>query len=190
MESTILAGVRKVHGPYVRKKDGRSHVVIVYNDGTKRTVSYPKFLVEFVLGRELDPVEETVDHIDDDFTNNAWSNLRIVPKSKHVAEDQKLAVKVTVKCRLCGALARKRPNHLNHNAKMGKAGPFCSHKCTGTYSREVQLGRRGPLPPQPAVPTSKRLYKKQKKTGGVLVVDLVDETITEQDILQYCSKHD
>ena len=52
----------KVYGPY-EMKSGRLYVTIRYDDGRQRTVSYPKFLVEQELGRELGP-DETVDHID------------------------------------------------------------------------------------------------------------------------------
>ena len=35
----------KIYGPYTRKEDNRQHVIII--DGEKRrTVSYPKFLME------------------------------------------------------------------------------------------------------------------------------------------------
>ena len=45
--------VKKVHGPYTRK-DGRKHVVTVFEDGSKKTTSYPKWVKEQELGRELD----------------------------------------------------------------------------------------------------------------------------------------
>lgn len=34
---------QKVYGPYLRK-DGRKHVIIVYGDGHKRTVSYGRLV--------------------------------------------------------------------------------------------------------------------------------------------------
>lgn len=64
----------KIHGPYLRK-DGRKHVVIIYDDGRKQTRSYPRLLLEEKLGRPL-LAEETVDHIDGDFTNDSPDNLR------------------------------------------------------------------------------------------------------------------
>ncbi len=186
--SDLLANVKKVHGPYPRK-DKRKHVVLVYEDGRKRTVSYPKFLVEFALGRELDPDNETVDHIDDDFTNNAWANLRIVGRSKHIREDQYVVTKkVWVKCAGCGALRAKDPRMLHRNALLGKAGPFCTRRCAGIYVAQVVAGARDPLPPQQAYPTETRAYTKRGKVGGVLVADLVDAAISEEDILRHCSR--
>jgi hypothetical protein len=66
----------KIYGPYLRK-DGRKHVVIVHPDGRKQTKSYPRLLLEQKLGRELTK-EETVDHKDDDFTNDSLDNLQIL----------------------------------------------------------------------------------------------------------------
>jgi len=45
----------KVYGPYTRK-DGRQHVIL-YENGTRKTVSYPKYLLETKLGRPLDSNE-------------------------------------------------------------------------------------------------------------------------------------
>jgi len=140
------------------------------------------------VGRALDPHKETIDHIDDDFTNNRWSNLRIIPRGKHTSEDRVTVVEVLTKCVWCSSLAKKRPNQLNHNAKLGKAGPFCTRSCAAKYSREVQLERKEPFSAQPFVPTEERLYKKRTKDGGICVASLVGDGISENDILQYCSK--
>ena len=60
---------KKVYGPY-RKSDGRQIVIIKDINGT-RTVSFPKYIMEEHLGRELHPDKETVDHID--FNFKKWS---------------------------------------------------------------------------------------------------------------------
>jgi hypothetical protein len=74
---TVRPGSR-VYGPYLRK-DGRKHVVIRCPAGQSRTVSYPKWLMEQKLGRELDPDLETVDHVDGNFLNNSTENFQILP---------------------------------------------------------------------------------------------------------------
>lgn len=86
----------RVHGPY-KRKDGRQIVIVVENKGLRRTVSYPKWLMEVQLGRKLDPNLETVDHIDSNFDNNDLSNLRIVPRPEHSADDTRRAKSLKLK---------------------------------------------------------------------------------------------
>lgn len=73
----------KVYGPYLAK-DNRKRVVILHDDGTRTTKSYPRVLLEAVLGRELLP-DETVDHIDGDCTNDSLENLRILSRAENAA---------------------------------------------------------------------------------------------------------
>lgn len=47
---------------------------------------------------------------------------------------------VEIECALCGKKVKKKGNVVQHNKKMGKAGPFCGRSCAGIYSRYVQLG--------------------------------------------------
>jgi hypothetical protein len=133
----------KVYGPYYRK-DGRQHVVIIGN-GKRRSVSYPKYIMEQMLGRELDPILETVDHIDGDFTNNDYANLRIIPLDRHTREDARRANLIEITCVFCGKQAWKRGNNLRHAETQQKAGPFCSRQCAGKYGAELQNGRQEKL---------------------------------------------
>lgn len=183
----FLRDVRKVHGPY-KRKDGRSHVIIVYDSGIKRTVSYPKFLAEVAIGRELDRDTETVDHVDGDFTNNSWSNIRIVSRKQHASDDALILKKHLVKCVWCGKLVRKNPRQLNHAAKLNKSGPFCSRECVGIYGAELQNGRCQPIPAQKAFPVTKRKYYKRGKHTKIRLSDMIDSSITEQDIRSICGK--
>lgn len=73
----------KVYGPYYRE-DGRRHVILYdFEAGIRRTKSYPRYLMEQHLGRELEEWE-TVDHIDEDFTNDDISNLQILSRTENV----------------------------------------------------------------------------------------------------------
>lgn len=72
----------KVYGPYTRK-DGRQHI-IHYNTETRkrRTQSYPRYIMEQHLGRELEEWEH-VDHINEDHTDNRIENLQLLSASEN-----------------------------------------------------------------------------------------------------------
>lgn len=152
----------KVYGPYIRK-DGRKHVIIISEDGTRKTVSYPKWLMEQHLGRQLDPNLETIDHIDGDFTNNDISNLRIIPRSKHTSEDNIRAKLVEVTCVLCGAKVFRRAVDIRHHSKQGKSGPFCSRSCAGKYGTLIQNNIVEKMPIQK--PVDSIYYKVNKQVS-------------------------
>ena len=95
----------KIYGPYLRP-DGRQHIIAVYPDGSRKTTSYPKYLMEVHLGRYLLPTE-TVDHIDRDFTNNSISNLQVLSKETHSRLDAKRLASEVVKCQRMAILQRE-----------------------------------------------------------------------------------
>lgn len=130
--------VQVVYGPYSRP-DGRQIVIVKDIDGKSRTISYPKYLVEQNLGRRLDPDLETIDHIDRDKHNNDINNLRIVPRSQHSADDTRRVKLVEFKCPMCGNKFERSPRLIRDKAKKGKAGPYCSRACAGSYARKLQL---------------------------------------------------
>jgi len=43
----------KLYGPYISKQDGRKRLVVVFPDRKRKTLSYPKYLVEKYLNRYL-----------------------------------------------------------------------------------------------------------------------------------------
>lgn len=126
---------------YIRG-DGRQHIVL--NDSKKskgekgktKTISYPKALMEVKLGRRLTD-NETVDHINGDFTDNSIENLQVLDREAHVVKDV-IRVKTNyLICPVCGVTftptkdQRKRPDRPH----------FCSRKCAGLYGKQVQLGQ-------------------------------------------------
>lgn len=129
----------KVYGPYLRK-DGRKHVILI-KGRHRRTVSYPKFLVEQRMGRLLTE-DETVDHQDRDFTNDDPDNLIIRTRSRHASVDAIRVTPLTLQCPTCGnSFETTKLAQVRGNRRRGKAGPFCSKKCAGRYGAEVQSGR-------------------------------------------------
>lgn len=148
----------KVHGPY-KRKDGRQIVIVVETNGKRRTVSYPKWLMELQLGRRLDPDLETVDHLDSNFDNNDLSNLAIVPRDEHSANDTRRVKPVTFTCAWCDKEFERSPRLVRDKAKKNKAGPFCSRACAGKYSRKLQLKLVQKFDTQPSIDSE--YYKKK-----------------------------
>ncbi len=70
-----------VYGPYISKIDGRRRIQL-FNNVTKKSAvrQYAKILLEISIGRRL-VGNETVDHEDNDKTNDKIDNLRILSKS-------------------------------------------------------------------------------------------------------------
>jgi len=165
----------KVHGPYTRK-DGRKIVIIVENNGTRRTVSYPKWLLETHLGRKLDPNKETVDHIDSNFDNNDLKNLRIMPRDQHSADDTRRVVNLKLNCAWCGKDFERSPRLIRDKAKNNKAGPFCSKACAGKYSRMLQLKLIEKMNPQQHVDSEyyKRKYVQASVDDWEIDFDILD----------------
>lgn len=123
----------KVYGPYLRK-DGRKHVVVVHSDGRRQTKSYPRYLMEQHLGRELLKTE-TVDHINNDFTDDRLENLQLLSlvdnAKKEMSRPKRQAKLYKFTCPVCLKDSSKRLSLIKGNLKKGKSGPFCSRKCAG-----------------------------------------------------------
>jgi len=127
--------------------DGRQRIQIKYEDGRYSVMSYPKYLMECFLGRKFN-VDETVDHIDCNPLNNDLVNLRVISQSKHAKLDcKRLKLQVFI-CPLCCkqfSLVGKQLHKAIANRKQGKAGPFCSRRCAGIYSTNLQYKRQEKL---------------------------------------------
>lgn len=133
----------KILGPYTGK-DGRKRLSIRYPNGKWGTKSYPKYLMEQRLGRYLLP-NETVDHIDGNFTNDDTDNMRVISRSLHVIEDVKRCKPRRFICPLCGCsfvLSNRKFHDAVQNRLRGRVGPFCGKSCAGKYGKSVQLGSK------------------------------------------------
>lgn len=160
----------KVHGPY-KRPDGRQIVIVIERNGKRRTVSYPKWIMELHLGRKLDPNLETVDHWDSNIDNNDVSNLRLVPRDQHSKDDTRRVKPVSFTCAWCDKRFERSPRLIRDKAKKNKAGPFCSRSCAGKYSRQLQLKLIDKLDSQPAVDSE---YYKQKYVKAFAPIISID----------------
>lgn len=134
----------KIYGPYTLP-DGRKHV-IVYQKGKRRTVSYPKFLIEQALGRILHSDEE-VHHKDEDFTNNSLDNLEVLNRSNHrkihLKKDAQHRIFHTYVCPCCSNEFEKEYRSVRNNQESkGRPGPFCSRSCSGRFNQMKQTSFR------------------------------------------------
>ncbi len=128
----------KVYGPYLRK-DKRKHVCLVkYEKGKKikKTVSYPKFLMEQHLNRYL-LEDETVDHINGNFEDDRIENLQILTRSENANKASVYVEVPIVSCIWCRT--EFKPSRAQYEKRgVTRAGPFCSRSCSGKYGKSVQ----------------------------------------------------
>lgn len=112
----------KIYGPYIRK-DGRSHICIVHDNGKKQTKSYPRYLMEAYLNRELLP-EETVDHINNNFRDNRIENLQILSLSDNAKKQNQLNPRKTITfiCPNCKKEGIQWKSDVDHNRKKANLG--------------------------------------------------------------------
>ena len=82
----IYENLVKIRGPYESSKDHRLRCILVFNDKTIKSMSYPKYLMEVHLDRYLTE-NETVDYIDGNPLNNNINNLRVLDRREHCIND-------------------------------------------------------------------------------------------------------
>lgn len=90
----------RIQGPYERP-DGKLIVIITKENGSKSTISYPKYLMECQLNKYLNK-DEIVDHIDKNPFNNDLSNLRVLNRREHIYTYVKENKDIVITCQCCG----------------------------------------------------------------------------------------
>jgi hypothetical protein len=124
----------RIYGPYENAtNNNRKHIVIIHDDGRRQTKSYPKYLLEQKIGREL-VGDETCDHIDEDFTNDDPSNLQILTRLDNIKKHALLSNGPEIYrffCPVCGSYAEKQMRNVKSNINKCRDGPFCSRSCAG-----------------------------------------------------------
>jgi hypothetical protein len=131
-----------VLGPY-KRPDGRYHIVLNNSEaarGTKgktKTISYPKAVMEAHLQRRLE-YHETVDHKDDDHTNNRFSNFQVLTRIENARKEMRREHRsAKYKKRKCVECRRK----FNVNVRLPTE--HCSRKCTGKSNQRKMKTFRG-----------------------------------------------
>lgn len=94
-------------------------------------MSHARYLVSLEIGRELTE-EETVDHVDGDYTNDDISNLEIVPLQINIRRAAKGRTFVTLECPECKTTftREKRQTHLGKGKNYKGSPTACSRSCS------------------------------------------------------------
>ena len=143
----VYEDVVKIRGPYKSNKDGRLRCQLLFKDGSVKTISYPKYLIEKYLDRYL-LKNETVDHIDKNPLNNEIFNLRVLNRDEHCKNDAKRNESVKVKCSFCGKEFEIEGKKIRNRNRIGgknnrriMSGYFCSKTCSGMYGKMIQMNQ-------------------------------------------------
>lgn len=118
--------ILKARGPYTRP-DTRRIMVIYYEDGSRSTMTYARYLV--LQSQKLD-AEEVVHHINEDKTDDRLENYEVLTNSEHVKKHNPKQY-VTLVCEYCGSSFTKLASWEKRQARKRTAGPYCSRHCQG-----------------------------------------------------------
>lgn len=126
----------KVYGPYTRK-DGRKHIIL-YDGINRTTISYPKYLMEQHLGRKLEDWE-TVDHINEDFTDDRIENLQILSRADNIRKSIVPEELINITCGWCSKITTKKAKDVRGNEKKGYLIHYCDRSCAGKAQRDREV---------------------------------------------------
>jgi len=125
------------------KKEKRNMLCIIFPDKSRTTTSYARYLMSVKLGRKLD-INEQVDHIDEDKTNDDINNLQILSNydnvQKHLDIKNKRSVMIQLTCPICKITFERSPQRVNFKLKQGKQ-PTCGKYCGDEMRRRTLLNR-------------------------------------------------
>lgn len=129
-------------GPYITKKNGRRILdVRVDSDPTSslaKTIQLARARLEVKLGRPLN-AGETVDHVDNDCTNDRYSNVQLLSRAENAA-------KQTLEARANSAEACRRPEVRKKNSISKQGEKNHQAKVTNSQAKEIRnLYRKGEL---------------------------------------------
>lgn len=132
----------QIFGPYTNNCNRL--FIITIDNGKRRTISYPRYLMEQKLGRPLEP-QEDVHHIDENPLNNELSNLEIRMHGEHQKEHSlKAPLEIKYNCDWCGKefiLSKNQRGEYMHPRKKRGTRHFCSRRCAGLCGKTEQLSR-------------------------------------------------
>lgn len=144
--SRILEGVAKVYGPYVqdaKKGRPRRFVILAYEDGTKRTMAYARYLW---CSEHGDPPEGyEVHHLNGDRMDDRLENLGLAEAAEHRRMHAPVPAVGEFTCPECGVAFARELHRVRPNQR-GGGGPYCGKACAGRANQRLQRTLRGGYP--------------------------------------------
>ena len=126
----------------VSKGDYNYAVVPEHPNATKDNyVLEHRIVMENYLGRLLTS-GEVVHHVNGDRKDNRIENLKLLSRSDHARGHAIRGRKyVQLKCPECGIIFEKEKRRTALRSSKKPKATFCSHKCSGVFNRNKNLGR-------------------------------------------------
>jgi hypothetical protein len=119
----------KVYGPYERKEDNRKIVVLHLIDGTLTTKTYARYLYEKEHG-EIGNIDLTVDHVDEDVTNDVLSNFELLTRADNISKSARPLQMYEGICPQCNKEFNRALGQVKRTLAKGLK-PCCSKNCSG-----------------------------------------------------------
>lgn len=130
-------------GYLVTNSENRRNVILYNNTKDRTTVSYARYLMSVHLGRFLN-IDEHVDHIDNDKTNDSITNLQILSQLENSRKQSVFAFggkkMVQLKCPFCKNIFERKYGNTqlvpSYKNKISCCSRACSHQFN-TYRNEL-----------------------------------------------------
>jgi len=126
------------HGYLLSNRENRQILILFDSESNRTTTQYARYLLGVKLGRFLTK-EETVDHIDNDKTNNDINNLQILSISENIRKSSQLP-DVTLVCPICQTTFIRTRSQLRGRYDRAKNNLICcSRQCGGKWSHKPKV---------------------------------------------------
>lgn len=123
------------------KKEGRwqANLILKANIKERTTIAYARYVMSVHLKRFL-TIEEHVDHIDENKSNDLITNLQILSKQENKLKSEKhlaqLRPKITkLSCSNCGNIFEYPTRNYKFNLHRGQINFYCTRQCVSISQR-------------------------------------------------------
>jgi len=129
-----------------RKKEGRMYVTMVHKETKKhRLMAYARYIFSSHIGRELCK-NESVDHIDENKTNDSIENLQLLTTSENIKKNKKFRgiekEYINATCYFCGKIFKQEARQIRSRKKAGCKKIFCSRSCCGHETVRIRREKK------------------------------------------------